>query len=660
MKSAYRRSSSDVVRAPAMHQRGESDEDTNSVPRADSALGYALARRILAAEPELVEKLRSGFAAVVIAVPNADMVLPLGDGLRRAVFADCPNTDAADRWVPYFRDGRLRTDRADHGNEAVKHALARGAPIVGISPAPTRHLPADLCRIAEYRLHAPTICAEIVSEVAEAVTGRAPTKPLENEIACRVTQVDLALAVRRDGDPNGFIQRVRALVMTRPSESGPKLVELRGMDRIVDWGHALTRDISLYKQGRLLWRDVDRGVLLSGPPGVGKTTAARAVAATCGVPIFQGSFAVWQAAGNLDAMLRAMIETFNTARQHTPCIVLVDEVDSAGNRMSMEGRNVGYETQVLNAFLEQLDGLDGREGVVVIGTTNYPERVDAALRRPGRLDREIRLGLPDPTALTEILRFHLGSDLAKQDLRRVANFAFGSSPAMAERFVRDARRRARFEDRPMIEADLLAAIRAGQPTLHPDVGKRVAIHEVGHALVAALHDRGVVRRVSLLATQYGGGEVIATDQPCLTRQDIEKRMMILLAGRAAEEVVLGCPSTLSGGSEESDLYKATSVALAALMSQGMGRGERSMLWTGGIEARQIASAFSADGNLQSEVNEMLETAYTRAKQAISCNRKSFDRICKLLTRNEIISGDEVDAIVARWRGKSRMKPPAQN
>jgi ATP-dependent Zn protease len=504
---------------------------------------------------------------------------------------------------------------------------------VGISPAPKRHLPADLYRIAEYRLHAPAISAEIVSEVAVAVTGRAPAKPLEHEIACRVSQVDLALAVRRDGDPNGFIKRVRDLVMTQPTEPTPRLAELCGMDSVVDWGHALARDISLFKEGRISWRDVDRGVLLAGPPGVGKTTAARAVAATCGVPIFQGSFAVWQAAGSLDAMLRAMIETFNTARQHTPCIVLVDEVDSAGDRRSMEGRNVGYETQVLNAFLEQLDGLEGREGVVVIGTTNYPERVDAALRRPGRLDREISLGLPDVTGLTGILRSHLGSDLAGQDLRRAANFAWGSSPAMAERFVRDARRRARFEDRPMIEADLLSAIRAGQPTLPPELRKRVAIHEVGHALVAALHDRGVVRRVSLLATQYAGGEVIATDQLCLTRQDIEKRMMILLAGRAAEEVVLGCPSTLSGGAEESDLYKATSVALAALMSQGMRRGERSMLWTGGIEARQIASALSADGNLQSEVNEMLETAYTRAKQAISCNRKAFDRICKLLTQN---------------------------
>ena len=202
-KSASRRSRSDVLSAPTICQRGEPDEASHSVPRADSALGYALARRILAAEPELVEKLRSGFAAVVIAVPNADMVLPLGDGLRRAVFADCPNTDAADRWVSYFRDGRLRTDRADHGNEAVRHALARGNPIVGISPAPTRHLPSDLCRIAEYRLHAPAISAEIVSEVAVAITGRAPAKPLEHEIACRVTQADLALAVRRDGDPNG-------------------------------------------------------------------------------------------------------------------------------------------------------------------------------------------------------------------------------------------------------------------------------------------------------------------------------------------------------------------------------------------------------------------------------------------------------------------------
>jgi hypothetical protein len=96
------------------------------------------------------------------------------------------------------------------------------------------------------------------------------------------------------------------------------------------------------------------------------------------------------------------------------------------------------------------------------------------------------------------------------------------------------------------------------------------------------------------------------------------------------------------------------------MSQGMRRGERSMLWTGGIEARQIASALSADGNLQSEVNEMLEIAYTRAKQAISCNRRAFDRICKLLVQNEVIDGDQVDSIVVRWRGGSRMKPLTQN
>ena len=142
------------------------------------------------------------------------------------------------------------------------------------------------------------------------------------------------------------------------------------------------------------------------------------------------------------------------------------------------------------------------------------------------------------------------------------------------------------------------------------------------------------------------GVALVLDGP---NDGIERRLMVLLAGRAAEEVVLGSPSALAGGDVGSDLYKATSVAVAALMSQGMRKGGGSMLWTGRIEAMQLMSAFAADGRLRREVNKNLERAYARAKQAIRSNRAAFDQICELLLQHEVIAGDEVDAIVARWR-----------
>ncbi|OWU61325.1 hypothetical protein CEJ88_15770, partial [Staphylococcus aureus] len=132
----------------------------------------------------------------------------------------------------------------------------------------------------------------------------------------------------------------------------------------------LAEDLALFAKRELDWEDIDRGVLLCGPPGVGKTLFARALAGTCRVPLFAHSLAQWQAKGSLDDLLKAMLRAFEQAKREAPCILFVDEVDSFGTRAQLSGRNSNYARQVINGFLQCLDGLDGREGVVVVAATN--------------------------------------------------------------------------------------------------------------------------------------------------------------------------------------------------------------------------------------------------------------------------------------------------
>src|SRR3546814_617433 len=154
-------------------------------------------------------------------------------------------------------------------------------------------------------------------------------------------------------------------------------------------------------RGGLRWEDVDCGVLLSGPTGVGKTMFAGALARTCGCPLVSASLGEWQAAGHLGDLLKAMRRTFDEARKCAPCILFIDEIDSFGDRAAFDRHHRDYGIPLVNAFLEELDGVRGRAGVVVVGATNDPERIDPAIRRPGRLDRTIELGLPDAEALQE-------------------------------------------------------------------------------------------------------------------------------------------------------------------------------------------------------------------------------------------------------------------
>ena len=181
-----------------------------------------------------------------------------------------------------------------------------------------------------------------------------------------------------------------------PTKPNKTLYQMAGYGEAASWGLQLAEDIAAWQAGLIDWEDVDRGAVLFGKPGCGKTTYGRVLAETCGIPIIEASSATWQAMGHLGDMLKAMRRTFKLASKKAPCILFIDEFDAFGDRSSNSaGDNLDYKRQVIDGLLECLDPPGGRPGVVVVAATNFPDVIDPALLRPGRLERLIGIPLFD-------------------------------------------------------------------------------------------------------------------------------------------------------------------------------------------------------------------------------------------------------------------------
>ncbi len=409
--------------------------------------------------------------------------------------------------------------------------------------------------------------------------------------------------------------------------------------------------------GRLGAR-IPKGILLTGPPGTGKTLFARAVAGEAGVPFFSisGSEFVEMFVGVGAARVR---DLFDQARKAAPCIIFIDELDAMGRRRSVGGFGGGHDEkeQTLNQLLAELDGFDPRDGIVLLAATNRPEILDPALMRAGRFDRQIVVDRPDKVGRAAILRVHLRKIAVDNalDVDAVAGLTPGFTGAELANLVNEAaihatRRGAEqvaMEDITSALERVVAGMERKGRLLNPKERETVAWHEMGHALAAAqLPGADPVHKVSIIPRTIGALGYTMTrpteDRFLITRSELENRMVMLLAGRAAEAIRFGEVST--GAAD--DLVRATDIARQIVTRFGMDEtlgqavleqdrggflGEDRMSFT----PRDHSEATAREVDLA--VRGLLDTAYERAQALLQAHRKDLDAGAKLLLERETIT-----------------------
>lgn len=530
-------------------------------------------------------------------------------------------------------------------SQRVRQTLTTGAPLILVGSSATG-MPAALQALGPREVKLAPMTPEIVLEYLRGSYGDGccdlaeAADDITQDMTDRMTLDDLVLAVRA---PCGA-QAARMLGRgpADPAPDGPGFAEFPLPATVREPLEQVLMDLADWRSGRLPWRDVSQGVMLWGPPGTGKTEIARILAREANIAVHAGSVARWQASGSRGSdTVREMRALFERAAADAPCILFIDELDALGDRARRQDHNSAWTDMIVAAFLECMDGFDDLEGVVVIAATNHLYKIDAAIRRPGRFDKVLHLSHPGPDLLPGVLRWHLWPDLAETDVSDLAARLMGMSGAEIAGLVRDARARARREARPVGMPDLEAALAAQRAPASPETQWQIAIHEAGHAVLAAATGRFVPKVLALICD---GGVIEQERTPGSGRRDdIEAELMCILAGRAAETLVFGDPSQGAGGPAGSDLAQATELAAALEISYGLG--QSGPVWLG--QPTEAIAGLRIDTHLRQRVRRHLERAEIAAVKVLKHNRAILDDLAALLCARGVVSGPELGAFLAK-------------
>ncbi len=413
---------------------------------------------------------------------------------------------------------------------------------------------------------------------------------------------------------------------------------------------------------RRIGAKMPKGVLLVGPPGTGKTLLAKAVAGEAGVPFLNiaASEFVEMYVGVGASRVR---DLFNKAKKQAPCIVFIDELDAIGKARggSANGGNDERE-QTLNQLLTEMDGFDGNTGVMLIAATNRPEILDAALKRPGRFDRQVLVDRPDKSGRSQILKVHAAPVLIGEDvdLDAIAAQTSGFSGADLANLVNEAALLAARNNRQaVLAADfdeaierVVAGLEKRSRILTKTERKTVAYHEVGHAIVGALMPgSNIVSKISIVPRGMGAlGYTLQTpeeDRFLLLEDELRGQVATLLGGRAAEEITFGKVST--GASD--DIQKATDLSERAVTQYGMSselgpiafEKTQAQFLNNGTTRRTVSGEVTAE--IDRLVKQTIDHAYIVAKEILSINRNLLISTTELLLEQEELSGSQLKGLL---------------
>jgi cell division protease FtsH len=458
--------------------------------------------------------------------------------------------------------------------------------------------------------------------------------------------------------------------------------DVAGIDEAVE---EMTEVVDFLKNPRkyaALGAKIPKGVLLVGPPGTGKTLMAKAVAGEADVPFFSlsGSDFVEMFVGVGAARVR---DLFEQAKQRSPCIIFIDEIDAIGKSRGGLGAMAVHDEreQTLNQLLSEMDGFDATQGVVIIAATNRPEVLDPALVRAGRFDRTVLIDRPSWDGRLEILKVHcrgmqLSPDINLEVVARRTPGMVGADLAKVanEAALAAARRESRLIEQRDFEEAIdriqLGLKKRGRP-MNEQEKRRVAYHESGHAIVAlSVEHADPVHRVTIIPRTIGAlGATLqlpTEDRYLMLRSELRDQICVMLGGRAAEELTIGDVST----GAQNDLERATETARQMVCRFGMSEklGAQTYGRPVGAQYLEMPVAFGDERNfseetaraIDEEVRSIIDSEHKRARQVIERRRAFLDAVAERLLQEETLERSDLDAIEKTIeKGDGADAPPAR-